>query len=217
MSKDNICKQDTEKILLVEGVNDCHVVMALCEAHHIPETFGIYECGSDDRVLQRLNALIKRSDRPSVIGIILDTDKPKDNPSVAARLDSIKSKLKDYSYQFPSIPNPNGTIVTGSEGEPKLGFWLMPNNQDIGMLEDFCADLADLESLEFAKECVNQAVVKQVSTFKNAHLSKAVIHTYLAWCDEPGYPLGKAITGQSLRPHSDIAIRFAEWLTLLFT
>jgi len=201
----------------VEGVNDCHVVMALCNAHNISETFGIYECGSDDKVLKRLNALIIRPNPPLAIGIMLDADKPTDNPSVGARLDSIKGKLKNYSYQFPKIPDPNGTIVDGSDDQPKLGFWLMPNNQNSGMLEDFCAELAEPKSLKYAQKCVNDAVIKEVTTFnQNVHHSKAVIHTYLAWCDEPGYPLGTAITRQSLRPHTDIAIRFTDWLNRLF-
>jgi hypothetical protein len=93
----------------------------------------------------------------------------------------------------------------------------MPNNQNPGMLEDFCAELAEPASLLFAKECVEQAQSKSITTFKEAHFSKAVIHTYLAWQDEPGYPMGKAITGRSLRPQTDIAIRFTNWLTHLFT
>jgi hypothetical protein len=187
MSKEKICKQDTEKILLVEGVNDCHVVMALCKAHNVPQSFGIFECGSDDKVLKRLNALMSESDPPKVIGILLDTDQPTDNPSVGPRLDSIKGKLKSYNYQFPQKPDPNGTIITGYEDEPRLGLWLMPNNQDVGMLEDFCLQLAEPKSLTYAKECVEQAMAKEISTFKQVHLSKAIIHTYLAWCDEPGY------------------------------
>jgi hypothetical protein len=92
----------------------------------------------------------------------------------------------------------------------------MPNNQDSGMLEDFCAELAQPESLAFARECVEQAQARQVTTFKEVHRSKAVIHTYLAWHDEPGYPLGKAITSQALRPHTDVAVKFTNWLIRLF-
>jgi len=64
MSKEKICKQETDKILLVEGIDDCHVVRNLCKAYGIiiPESFGIYECGSDDNILKRLNALISESD-----------------------------------------------------------------------------------------------------------------------------------------------------------
>jgi hypothetical protein len=39
--KKKLCKEDTDKILLVEGVNDCHVVMALCEKHNLPDIFGL--------------------------------------------------------------------------------------------------------------------------------------------------------------------------------
>lgn len=211
----NICKQDTDKVLLVEGDNDCHVVMALCAAHNVPETFGIYQCGSDAGVLKRLNALIIRPNPPQVIGVMLDADKP----SLEGRWQSIKDKLKNnhHSYALPITPNADGTVVESDTDKPKLGFWLMPNNQDSGMLEDFCAELAEPASLAFARECVEQAHRRNVTTFKEVHRSKAVIHTYLAWHDEPGYPLGKAITRQALRPHTDVAVRFTNWLIRLFT
>lgn len=210
----DVCEQDSDKVLLVEGQNDCHVVMALCAAHSVPETFGIYQCGSDVGVLRRLNALIVRSNPPQVIGVMLDADKP----SLEGRWDSIKSKLENnnHSYTLSKTPNIDGTIIDGAVDEPRLGFWLMPNNQNSGMLEDFCAELAEPRSLLFARECVEQASGRNITTFKKVHCSKAVIHTYLAWHDEPGYPLGKAITSQALRPHTDVAVRFTNWLIHLF-
>lgn len=93
----------------------------------------------------------------------------------------------------------------------------MPNNRDSGMLEDFCAELAEPVSLTFVRECVEQAHGRKITTFREVHLSKAVIYTYLAWHDEPGYPLGNAITSQALRPHTDVAVKFTNWLIRLFT
>jgi hypothetical protein len=116
----------------------------------------------------------------------------------------------------PLAPSANGTIVESSTYASKLGFWLMPNNQVSGMLEDFCAELAEPEGLNFAQQCVDQDQANYWATFKASHRSKAVIHTDLAWQDEPGSPLGRAITRQSLRPHSDIAIAFTNWLRCLF-
>ena len=208
----DVCRQDMDKVLLVEGNNDCHVVMSLCAAHTVPQTFGIYQCGSDTGVLKRLNALIIRPNPPQIIGVMLDAD----NPSITGRWDSIRNKLTHYSYPFPQNPDSDGTVIQGTLDEPKLGFWLMPNNQDSGMLEDFCAELAEPSSLAFARECVEQASSRGITTFKAVHRSKAVIHTYLAWHDEPGYPLGRAITTQALRPHTDIAVKFTNWLTNLF-
>ncbi|MDB9314095.1 hypothetical protein PN462_13370 [Spirulina sp. CS-785/01] len=214
----DICKQDTDKVLLVEGDNDCHVVMALCAAHNVPEVFGIYQCGSDIGVLKRLNALIVRPNPPQVIGVLLDADQPStENNSLAARWQSIQTKLRHYHYIFPTVPDVNGTIIQSQADEPKLGVWLMPNNQDSGMLENFCAELANPTALAFAEDCVQQARLNDITTFKAVHQSKAVIHTYLAWQDEPGYPLGKAITKKSLHPQTEIAERFTNWLIRLFT
>ena len=156
---DNVCRQDTDKVLLVEGNNDCHVVLALCNAHQVPETFGIYQCGSDIGVLKRLNALILRPDPPEVIGVMLDAD----NPSLLGRWNRVRGKLRgnNHNYAIPDSPEIDGTIVDNVEDKPKLGFWLMPNNQDSGMLEDFCAELAEPDSLLFAQECVEKAHAMQ--------------------------------------------------------
>lgn len=111
----DICKQDTDKVLLVEGIDDCHVVMALCAAHQVPETFGLYECNGDTKVLKRLNALIVRHYHPQVIAVMLDAD----SPSLEGRWESIKGKLRHYSYKFPDIPNIDGTIVEGVESKDR--------------------------------------------------------------------------------------------------
>jgi len=210
---DDICKQETDKILLVEGADDCHVVLALCAAHEVPETFGIYQCGGDTNVLKRLNALIVSPKHPQIIGIMLDAD----SPSIEGRWESIKGKLSHYSYKLPDGPEIDGTIVEGFEDKPKLGFWLMPNNQVSGKLEDFCVELAEPTSLAFARDCVTQAQVREVTTFTALDQSKAIIHTYLAWQDEPGRPMGQAITKQTLQPNTNIAIKFTNWLTSLFS
>lgn len=64
------CRHEGDQILLVEGLDDCHVILALCNHHKLAETFGIYECGSDDKVLKRLNALILKPDPPKTISLV---------------------------------------------------------------------------------------------------------------------------------------------------
>ena len=134
----DICKQDTEKVLLVEGDNDCHVVMALCAAHHVPETFGIYQCGSDVGVLKRLNALISRPNPPQAIGVMLDADR-----SLAARWDSVRGKLRHYNYPFPVAPSVNGTIVNDIS-DPLLE---RPRYLDAGHNRRFGVDCANRHAL----------------------------------------------------------------------
>ncbi len=207
----NPCRYEGNNVLLVEGLDDCHVIMALCAVHSVPENFGIYECGSDDKVLKRLNALIIQPDAPKIIGTMLDADK-----GVSSRWESIKAKLDHYSYKFPEKPDILGTIINSDGVGPKLGFWLMPDNKERGMLEDFCNEMIEPKTKDYVSRSVALAQRKGVCTFKAVHLSKAIVHTYLSWQDEPGLPLGLSITKQSLKPESRIARDFTNWLIRLF-
>jgi len=208
---DELCKSSSKRVLLVEGKNDCHVIMALCEHYAVPETFGIYECGSDTQLLKRLNALISQPDPPEMIGVVLDAD-----TDVANRWMSLQGKLRHYNYNFPQSPSVNGTVVHSNEEATQLGIWLMPNNQEAGMLEDFCAQMIDAKAKSIAEYCVDYAQSEGVCTFKSVHKTKAIVHTYLAWQDEPGRRLGQAITCQALRAETETAASFIGWLNQLF-
>lgn len=205
-------KYSGNKVLLVEGKNDCHVICALCKALNVPKTFGLYDCESDDGVLKKLNALIHPANPPETIGVVLDVD----GRAIESRWQQIQDKIKVHGYDFPESPDPVGTVLPVNGDKPRLGIWLMPNNQDPGMLEDFLLSLANVGSVSFATESVNCAKEKGLTTFREVHQSKAVIHTYLAWQDEPGKPLGQSITNHVLNPETDIAKRFIVWLTRLF-
>jgi hypothetical protein len=205
------CKAETKKVLLVEGKDDCHVVMSLCNAFAVPEVFGLFECGGFDQLLKRLNALILQPDAPEVIGVMLDAD-----VDLAARWRSLSVKLNHYDYVFPNTPETNGTIIQGEGVLPKLGIWLMPNNTIAGMLEDFCLEMVDPRGRTTAEDTIRTAEAAGVTSFIPSHRSKAIVHTFLAWQDEPGNPLGLAITTQALRPNTNTARTFIEWLQLLF-
>lgn len=209
----NPCKHKGKKILLVEGKNDCHVVLALCEHFKLPETFGIFECENDGGVLKRLNAMIIQPDPPDTIGIVLDAD----DSEAARRWQQIQNKIREHEYVFPDQPNMNGTILEENSDKPTIGIWLMPDNRKPGMLEDFLMEMAEPNALAAASQCVDSAKENGLSTFKAPHTSKAVIHTYLAWQDEPGRPLGQAITAHALQANTPIAELFARWLQTLFS
>lgn len=208
----NPCKHEGKKVLLVEGKNDCHVVLALCKHFNLPKTFGIFECESDEGVLKQLNAMIIQPDPPESIGIVLDAD----NFKAIGRWQQIQHKIRDHEYIFPDEPELNGTILDKNPNKPSIGIWLMPDNRKPGMLEDFLMEMAETNALDAASQCVDIAKEKDLCTFKSSHLSKAVIHTYLAWQDEPGRPLGQAITAHALRPDTPTAELFAQWLRTFF-
>ncbi len=114
-SLEDPCKHQGRHVLLVEGRNDCHVVMALCAAHDLPKAFGIYECGSDVLAVKRLNALISQPDPPEVIGLVLDAD----DSAAARRWQSVKDRLSHYPYQLPEKPASSGILVDAVDDKPR--------------------------------------------------------------------------------------------------
>lgn len=204
-------KEEGPRTLLFEGINDGHVISALLQKHSVKKSFGLYECGSDDKVLKRLSALIAGSSAMEVIGIVVDSD----NPNLHSKWASITSRLQKEAYIVPKRPCQKGTFFE-KEGGPKIGVWLMPDNISDGMLEDFCKQLACQESIKHAKKCVEKAKELGYTTFIENHLSKATIHTLLAWQDEPGMPLGRAITANSLDGNKSAAKDFLKFINELF-
>ncbi|SEA57218.1 hypothetical protein SAMN05216455_10910 [Segatella bryantii] len=55
-----------------------------------------------------------------------------------------------------------------------------------------------------------------IQNYKKVHKSKARVHTYLAWQDEPGLPLGIAVTKKIFNPESSNAKVLVDWLKRLF-
>jgi len=201
------------KILLTEGINDCHVISALCHKHKVPQSFSLFEAGSDDQAIRKLNSLAENEgvSQKQAIGIVIDAD----NPNLVAKWQKITKKLTARGYTLPNNPELSGTIIKADD-MPDIGIWLMPDNDKDGMLEDFCHRLIEPESLEVAQQSVEQAKQQNITTFKDVHRSKAIIHTYLAWQDEPGLPLGAAITAKALDGDKPLAKNFVNFLTKLF-
>ena len=205
---------NSSAILLLEGLNDCHVVAALCKFHQVPEKFKIFDSESESKAIKKLSALLDSAEGAiplEKIAIVLDAD---DNLNAAWQ--SITHVLTKRGYIVPSQPSLNGTIIS-LQDKPTIGIWLMPNNQINGMLEDFCQIILDNPlALTFVNQCLDDAKTQKIATFKDVHRAKAIIHTYLAWQDEPAKPLGQAITAKTLNPNHQLAITFKNWLLALF-
>ena len=202
--------------LLVEGNDDQHVVWALCEKHNVPESFDVIDCESVENVLKAFEVRLKISDNNQRIGIVVDAD-----VNLKSRWDSIVSILKKTGkYDIATIELPqDGLILEPTDTTyPKVGIWLMPDNNQNGMLEDFMTALATPDDVLMKKseEVLTELEKEGIQKYKAVHRSKAKIHTYLAWQDTPGRPMGQAITANILNADSELAVKFANWLKELF-
>ena len=93
----------------------------------------------------------------------------------------------------------------------------MPNNRTSGILEDFLRFLVPQPNILFdhAKTSV-AAIPEGERRFKPLDEPKAVIHTWLAWQEEPGRPFGTAISACFLDPNVPEVDVLADWLKRLF-
>lgn len=202
--------------LLVEGNDDLHVIMALCVQSQLPETFDIIDCNSVENVLSQFKLRLKSTNDTKRLGIIVDAD-----VNQTARWDSIKDILnKSGEYNVPDSLPADGLILDPKIGNGIIvGIWIMPNNQLNGMLEDFIAMLApeDDKLLEKTDIVLSEIEAEGINKYnKEFHKAKARIHTWLAWQETPGTPMGLAITKKYISQDNEIRNTFVEWLKELF-
>jgi hypothetical protein len=206
--------------LLVEGKNDDRVIQALCQHHNIPELFDILppitkerNGGGVEALLKLFRLQLKASDKRA-IGIVLDA-----NHDIEKRWRQVTQIVEQSiaTEKLPLQPQAGGLIVPAAASHlPRVGIWLMPDNQALGMLEDFVAYL--IPDADQLRPHVDTALAgleaAQLNRYKQR--SKAFIHTWLAWQEPPGLPMGAAITAKSLSADSPQAQAFVIWLNRLF-
>ena len=99
----------------------------------------------------------------------------------------------------------------------RVGVWLMPDNQREGTLENFLRDLVEEVDplLPYAEESSWRA--KELGAkFSGSDVDKAVLHTWLAWQEEPGLPYGTAMRARFFRDDSPAAQAFVTWFRMVF-
>lgn len=209
-------------VLLVEGPDDLHMLLHLFGNYMIPaeemrqrtlpaNKIGIKQEGGIDTLLQNLGVWIKGSETQR-LGIIVDAD-----TDIAARWQALGDRLRNAGYtNVPKAPDVDGTIIT-QPNLPAVGIWLMPDNTLPGMLEDFVRFLVPTDDVLWTKaeQCL-QTLSPAERRFPVTQQIKAHVHTWLAWQEEPGKPIGQAITKHYLDPNVLQAQQLIGWIRRLF-
>ncbi|MCL2622337.1 MAG: hypothetical protein FWD31_01620 [Planctomycetaceae bacterium] len=209
---------------------DCRIIdkleLNLCfDEAAVP--FDILQCGGVERVLRKFTAKIASSNsREVTIGIVLDNDHDEKHNRVEQVRGAIDTILRETQnrYRWKNLDLPyeilsHGGFIAepGNADTPRIGCWLMPDHQSHGMLETFLAKLVSNHGLfDFAKHATQTARKEQQAPYKACHEDKAVMHTYLAWQDEPGKPFGTAFEQGSFDAQKDLAVSFVAWIKRLF-
>lgn len=206
-----------ESVLLTEGKSDCIVISNICSHRKIKENFKPLNCKSRGEAISFLELTInEQATRYKNVGIVIDAET--DNKATWQKIKSRIEKTGRYNNIPNSLPA-NGLILQANQStHPRLGVWIMPNNKTDGMLEDFVSLLAgDGNTLMQESELVLKSLEERnIEEYKQVHRAKAKIHTFLAWQDEPGHPMGTAITARILDAGAKEADIFVEWIKRLF-
>ncbi|NDV81056.1 DUF3226 domain-containing protein [Bacteroides sp. 51] len=199
------------KQLLVEGNDDLHVMYALCQKRNIPQTFEIIDCKGIDQLIDSIPVRLKQAEI-NTMGIIVDAD-----ADINKRWNTISGILANIGYQIPDIIPTEGVILNESK-KVKIGVWLMPDNNLNGMLEDFIKYLIPEEDqlLPIVNSTLTAIEAQKLNRYAPIHRPKALIHTWLAWQEDPGTPMGLSITKKYLNTDVYQCSLFLKWLLNLF-
>lgn len=215
-----------EQVLLVEGPEDAYVVKHLCDFYGLAskvvlkrhtvfaEGINIKDEEGVDNLLKNLTRWLRGS-AVQQLGIVVDADSSSRDRWKAIRNVLIKAGYEDRI--LPNTPDPNGTIILHpTQQVGTIGVWLMPDNVAAGMLEDFISRLIQPSDPLWSRAV---QVVDQIplAEWRFNQATKAYIHTWLAWQEEPGKPMSVAIHPKHyLDAQAPVAQTFENWLWRLF-
>lgn len=204
-------KEKFSKKLLVEGNDDQHVVWALCKKFDMPETFDVIDCEGIDKLNEQIPVRLKQSGIDT-LGIIIDADR-----EIKNRWASLKGSLSAQGFKVPDDLPSTGLILTNSNNL-KAGVWIMPNNNLNGMIEDFISFLVpkDDKLLPIVRATLDDIEKQNLNKYPSFHKSKAVIHSWLSWQEDPGTPMGLGITKRYLTTDNATCSLLMKWLVELF-
>jgi hypothetical protein len=167
-------KIERENILAVEGKDEKNFFDALLKTLGI-DNVQIIDVGGKDNFKNRFPVYIQSEGalaKIKNIGFVRDAE---DNEAVGA-FQSICSLLKNYG-----LPCPIELCKVVEQDGKKVSIFIMPNNNDCGMLEDLCiAAIKDTDIFNCVK-CFVQCYESKIEKTRY-NLAKAEILAYLSTC-----------------------------------
>ena len=217
-----------ERVLLVEGQDDKHLVWQLCDQdpaftasrqgpamqvtlHNRGTTFHILEKGNDRELLRSIPLEVTRRNRQA-LGVIIDADADHDT-----RWNQIVSRFSGENIILPPSPRATGTIIPPHNiDHPRVGVWLLPDNGSEGELEDFALKMIPhSDDIWPLSQNYIDGIPVTSRKFQADKTDKAELYAWLAARKEPGR-MGAAVGSGDLDPTIPICRDFLNWLTDLF-
>ena len=200
--------ENAENVLLVEGQDDRHVINHICVNNKPMPPFHIVDKDGVPNLLSAISTEIKVSGRQA-LGIVVDADS-----DLLYRWSEVVDRLNEQDIRCPASPDPNGTIVS-TPRLPRIGIWLMPNNQSSGEIEEFVQCMIPSNDPVWPRsERYIEDIPQEDRKFKTK-LLKAKFYAWLSTRSNPGR-MGAAIGANDLPVDGELGDIFVIWLRRLF-
>ena len=217
-----------KNVLLVEGESDRGFFEDLCklwgvsvqpiavrtprDAGHVKDTKqAAFDVLEKTYLPQLADGQIER------LSIAVDADQHANGGGFARTRDQLTQRLTLAGYQLRAESGSGGFLFGHDDGLNDLGAWLMPNNADDGMLEDWILlSLHPQEAalMQHAKTSIDQ--IPGGAKFKPLRRSKAEVATWLAWQAEPDHGLWQAAKPDLLDDTAPQLQALKTWLMRVF-
>lgn len=174
--------------------------------------FEVKVCRGVDRAIELLGVLAL-DENLVALGIAVDA-----NESPSSRWCRIGEELLSVGIRLKEKPERGGTIIEAQGYLPRIGVWILPDNQTEGELEDLVARMIyqDDPIWPLAKSYVDSIPVEDrpfIST--GTKINKAQVYAWLATRKKPGL-IGKAIGSEALDTSVEDVRALSRWLARLF-
>ncbi len=201
---------NNDRVLLVEGQDDEHVVQHLCRRSQPISSFHIENKLNIDNLLDSIKQEVRVPSRKAV-GILVDA-----NDCLNSRWQAVTDRLDQAGLEVPHSPELVGTIIDGTTRTPRVGIWLMPDNTSPGELENFVSKMIpDDDPVWPRSQCYIDGIPRDDRKFIEKKIMRAKVHAWLATRTEPR-KMGAAIGGRDLHVDGTLSTAFANWLRQLF-
>jgi len=217
--------EHSSKVLLVEGDSDKSFFQKICKNLSLntsvkvapPKDLG-GQRNSKEGVFQQLQLLLPQLNDGTYthIGIVVDADyKQQHGLGYEGTIARVNGIVQPYDFELDQ-DSAHGIRFKSKEGFADFGLWIMPDNRQEGMLEDWiklCVKESEQELFQQATDAVQHLANPK---FPEHLTSKAEVATWLAWQKQPGHGLYGAIKDDLLDSSSVLFEELKQWLLEIF-
>ena len=218
----------SSKIIMVEGESDKSFFEEVCKILGLntkiqvapPRDIG-GQHNSKEGIFKHLSSLLPLLDQGQLthLAVVMDADHQLAGGlgcnATISRMESILTPF-GFSLRKNSDPKKSGLVFDHNDGLNSIGVWVMPNNQNEGMIEDWMKMCVSASEKTLLQHAIQITKALPIQKFKEHHRSKAEIATWLAWQSKPDRGAYHALQENNFDSNSPAFQQLVDWLKRIF-